>query len=436
MEAEMVMPSARALSPTGQIYLYFAPLTLLVYLVLPDGYLLDIPTSYMLKNQLHATPMEVSSFRLLTAIPVYMGFLFGLARDLWNPFGMKDRGFFLLFAPISALALLLMAFTRLSYTSLFVGMLLVMVSSRFFAASYQGLLALVGQERLMSGRLSALWSIASFLPWVIGAYASGYVTEHLAPAQTFLLVAFLSLLITGFGLWKPPGVFSHTYDEPQARSGAVINDIKRLAKHRAIYPAVLTTFLFQFAPAASTPLQFYLTDHLHAADAAFANYTAIFVASFIPVFLLYGYLCKHVSLNKLLWWGTIIALPQMVPLAFIHSAGMALCLAVPIGLMGGIAQAAYNDLAMRACPAGLQGTLMMIVAGFYQIAYRGGDLLGTWIYGIDPARGFLYCVVATVAAYALILPVLLLVPKELVATTDGQSGRRVTNHEGATLVTG
>ena len=42
-------------SKPGQVLLYFAPLTLLVYLVLPHGYLLDITTSHMLKNQLHAT---------------------------------------------------------------------------------------------------------------------------------------------------------------------------------------------------------------------------------------------------------------------------------------------------------------------------------------------------------------------------------------------
>ena len=40
---------------TGQIFGYFAPLTLVVYLVMPHGYLLDFATSYMLKDQLHAT---------------------------------------------------------------------------------------------------------------------------------------------------------------------------------------------------------------------------------------------------------------------------------------------------------------------------------------------------------------------------------------------
>ena len=56
---------------TGRVFAYFAPLTLLVYLVMPHGYLLDFATSYMLKDQLHASATQVSLFRLLTAIPVY-----------------------------------------------------------------------------------------------------------------------------------------------------------------------------------------------------------------------------------------------------------------------------------------------------------------------------------------------------------------------------
>jgi hypothetical protein len=404
----------------GKVYLYFGPLTLLIYLALPDGYLLDIATSYMLKNQLHATATEVSSFRLLTAIPAYISFLFGMSRDLWSPFGLKDRGFFLLFAPLSAATLLWLAFYPLSYWGLFGGMLLVMVSFRFVSAAYQALLALVGQEQLMSGRLSALWNIFSYGPWVAGAVASGYVTENLPPRQIFIMVATLSLLIGLLGVLKPAAVFKHAYDQPLAKGLDLFGDIKRLVRHKPIYPAVLIMFLFQFAPGASTPLQYFLTERLHASDAVFANHTAISLAGFIPMFLLYGYLCKRFSLKKLLWWGTIITIAQPVPYAFIHSADSALVLAVPIGLMGGMAQAAYSDLAMRSCPPGLQGTLMMMVAGVWVLSFRGSDLLGSWLYGRDPVHGFLYCVLVTIAVYLLILPVIRFVPKEIIATADGE----------------
>ena len=100
---------------TRQTYAYFSVLTLLVYLATPSSYLIDISTSYMLKNQLHAGATQVSIFRLLTAIPMYVAFLFGFTRDLWSPFGLRDRGYFLLFAPLSAAVFVWMAFTKISY---------------------------------------------------------------------------------------------------------------------------------------------------------------------------------------------------------------------------------------------------------------------------------------------------------------------------------
>ncbi len=409
----------------GQTYVYFSCLTLFVYLMAPSGYLVDITTSYMLKNNLHASATEVSMFRLLTAAPMYISFVFGFARDLWNPFGLRDRGYFLIFAPATAAVFVWMALSHLSYQGLFIGMLLVMFTSRFISAAYQGLLALVGQERLMSGRLSALWQIVSSLPVLAGAFASGWMAEHLRPEQTFMLLAALGAGLGLLGLWKPRAVFNHTYEQPQARGADIVGDLKRLFRHKAIYPAVLLIFMFQFAPGANTPLQYYLTNHLHASDAIYGDFQGIFVASFIPVFIIYGFLCKRVSLQKLLFWGIIITVPQMVPLVFIHSAVGALWAAAPIGAMGGIAAAAIFDLAMRSCPPGLQGTLMMMVEAGNLLSTRGGDLLGSMIYASSPTNGFLYCVISITLVYALMLPVLLLIPRELMATADGEANPAV-----------
>ncbi|MGH6889040.1 MAG: MFS transporter [Rhizomicrobium sp.] len=412
-------------SDTTKIFSYFTPLTLLVYLVMPHGYLLDFATSYMLKDQLHASATEVSTFRLLTAIPVYISVVFGLTRDLWSPLGLRDRGYFLVFAPITAAVFAWMAYSRLTYTSLFIGMFLVMFFFRFVAAGQWALLALVGQEKLMSGRLSALWNVVASIPYIAGSLASGWIAEHLPPHQTFILMAGLSMLIFVFAFWKPAAVFAHAYDRPQAKGSDLVGDIKRLLRHRAVYPAVLIMFMFQFAPGANTPLQFYLTNQLHASDAIYTDYYAIFTVAFIPIFFVYGWICKKMSLRKLLWIGTIITVPQMMPLAFIHSAQAALWLALPIGMMGGVAAAAYYDLAMRSCPPGLQGALMMMVDGVFILSYRGGDILGAQIYASSPTHGFLYCALATTAVYAAILAVIPFIPKDVVATADGESNPRV-----------
>jgi len=405
----------------NRTFLYFGGLTLFISLATPVGYLVDIQMSYMLKNQLHATATQVSIFRLITAVPMYVAFLFGLLRDHWNPLGMRDRGFFLIFGLVTAAAYLGMAFAPITYEGLLIGMLLTMVSFRFVGAAFEGLMALIGQEELVSGRLSVVWQIVTYIPYIAGALASGYISSHLAPRSTFVIVAIVAAGLALIGLWKPRAVFSHAYDKPQARATTFTADVARLVRHRAIYAPVLMMFLWSFAPGANTPLQFYLTNTLHASDAVYSYYNAVFVASFIPTMVLYGYLCKRVPLEKLLWWGAAIAVPQMIPLLFIHSGDLAIAMAVPIGLLGGVITVGIYDLSMRSCPSGLQGTMMMLVEGALFAASRGGDVLGSKIYGSSPTNGFLYCVIATTIVYALILPLILLVPKQLMATTDGEA---------------
>jgi len=414
------MATSTVTSPrTTPIYLYFGFLSLLVYFLSPE-WLLDIPTSYMLKNQLHATAPQVSVFRLLIGIPLYIAFFFGFARDLWNPFGWRDRGFLFLFAPLTAAIYVWMAISPLSYNMLLIGMILAMASFRFILAAFQGLIALIGQETLMSGRLSTLSSISYQVAIIAAALISGAISVNLSRAHIFFLMAALVMSIGIFGLWKPRAIFGHAYDQPLARGTDFLGDVKRLARHRAIYPVVLINFLWWFNPGLNTPVQFFLTNRLHASDDAYSNFLGVFAISFIPTYLLYGYLCTKMPLNRLIWWSAIVAVPQMIPLIFVHSADLALILAIPMGLMGGMATAAYFDLAMRSCPPGLQGTLMMLVSAGIMLAQRGGDLLGAKLYASSPEHGFLYCVIATTIVYALILPVIPWIPKQLIATTDGE----------------
>jgi hypothetical protein len=403
-----------------QIFSYFGALIFIIALASPVGYLGDISTSYMLKNRLHATASEVSNFRICTAIPVYLAFVFGFIRDRWNPLGLRDRGYLLIFAPITAVAYAWLAWQKLTFAGLMVGMLVATLAFRLVGAAYQGLISLIGREKLMSGRLVTVWQIVATIPAVTAAVASGWTARHLDPKHTFLMLAAFALVIGMLGFWRPTAVYAHAYEQPDARHEGLAADLKRLLKYKAIYPAILINFLWNFAPGANTPLQYYLANELHASDAVYANFNAIFAASFIPTFFAYGFLCKRVALRNLLIWGTVAAIPQMIPLALVHSPESAMWLAAPIGLMGGVATAAYTDLAIRSCPPGLQGTLMMAVDAVLVVSSRFGDRLGSAIYDANPARGFLYCVIATTVVYALILPIVFLVPKPIIATADGE----------------
>src|SRR5580698_7799080 len=125
--------SPPSLSPAARrsIFLYLGILIVLLALGGPSGGLIDIPISFFLKNRLHLTAHEVANFRLAAAIPLYLSFVFGFIRDIWNPLGMRDRGFMLVFGGISALLYVFFAFTPMGYATLLAAVVLLTTSFLF-----------------------------------------------------------------------------------------------------------------------------------------------------------------------------------------------------------------------------------------------------------------------------------------------------------------
>jgi len=423
-----IAPTNLSLATRQRIFLYLGILIVLLAFGGPSGGLIDIPISFLLKNKLQLKAHEVAGFRLIAAVPLYLAFAFGFIRDIWNPFGMRDRGYMLLFGGVSALLYVAFAFAPITYGTLLVAVMLLTASFLFVASAQNGLTAALGQQHAMTGQISAVWNVFLSIPTVAALLAGGALSgllEHRNADQTvrilFLAGAAIMFAVAAYALWKPAEVF----DNVRFESGSgrqPLEDIKRLLRHWPIYPALLIWLLWNFAPGSATPLQYHLQNNLHATDAQWGQWNAIFAASFIPTYIVYGMLCRKYALKTLLLWGTVIAVPQMVPLIFIHSVTGALIAAVPIGLMGGIATGAYLDLIIRSCPAGLQGTTLMLASSLYFLVSRFGDVLGTHLY--DYFGSFHVCVIAITTVYAMILPALLLVPGHLIATADGEAPPR------------
>src|SRR3954468_7650142 len=381
-----IAPTNLSLATRQRIFLYLGILIVLLAFGGPSGGLIDIPISFLLKNKLQLKAHEVAGFRLIAAVPLYLAFAFGFIRDIWNPFGMRDRGYMLLFGGVSALLYVAFAFAPITYGTLLVAVMLLTASFLFVASAQNGLTAALGQQHAMTGQISAVWNVFLSIPTVAALLAGGALSGLLEDRNAdqavrilFLAGAAIMFAVAAYALWKPAEVFDNVRFE--AGGGRQpLDDIKRLLRHWPIYSALLVWLLWNFAPGSATPLQYHLQNNLHATDAQWGQWNAIFAASFIPTYIVYGMLCRKYALKTLLLWGTVIAVPQMVPLIFIHSVTGALVAAVPIGLMGGIATGAYLDLIIRSCPAGLQGTTLMLPSSLYFLVSRFGDVLGTHLY--------------------------------------------------------
>jgi len=414
-----VLPAAvrfRIMLVGGAIYM-------LINLAAPCNGLVSIPVTFFLKNRLHLASHQVAMFNLWVSIPIFVGFLSGFLRDRWNPFGAGDRGHLLIFGGGSAVVYAALAFVNPTYAALLAGVLLVMAVSQTAASAAAGLTSTIGQQHAMAGQMGTTLAIATSFPafaaYLIGGAISGFIEgKDAATAERilFLIPAAIMVLVAVFGALGPRPLFEASRQDRSTHSAMA--DVARLLKHWPIYPVLLTQLLWQFAPAMGIVLQFHMSNTLHATDAQWGEWNAIFAVSFLPIYLLYGWLCQRVKLGWLLWIGAVVTVFQMVPLLFIHTATGALIAAAPMGAMGAIAVVALTDLAIRSCPPGLQGTMMMLYAGAYWIALRLGDVWGTDLY--DHHGGFVTATLATIGVYALVLPVLLFVPRRLLATKDGE----------------
>src|SRR4051812_44199098 len=243
------------------IFTYLGILILMLAFGSPAGGLIDIPISFLLKNKLHLQAHEVAGFRLVAAIPLYLAFAFGFLRDIWNPFGMRDRGFMLLFGSISALLYVGFAFTPISYLTLLLAVIVLTASFLFVSSAQNGLTAVIGQQHAMTGQISAAWNVFLSIPTFAALLAGGALSGLLedkgsdeAVRILFLVGAAIMFAVAAYALWRPSDVYDNVRVE-RADDPHPIEDLKRLVRHWPIYPAMLIWLLWNFAPGSATPLQ-------------------------------------------------------------------------------------------------------------------------------------------------------------------------------------
>jgi MFS family permease len=388
--------------------------------------LIDLPITFFLKNRLHMGADQTAQFKLIVAIPLFLGFVFGFVRDRWSPFGAGDRGHLAVFGLACAGIYAVMAFVEPTYAALLIGVFVLTAVMQFVGGAAAGLSSAVGRHHAMSGQMSTVMNAATLAPQVLAVLLGGVLSGILenvgattAARVVFLLGAALMLGMTAFGAFGPKRLFDDAKAAPQEARLTPGADALRLLGTWAIYPALMIQLLWQFAPGANLAMQYHMANDLHATDAQVGGFFAIFYGGFLPIFFLYGWLAQRWSLRRLLWIGAILAVPQMASLLFIRSAEGALLAAIPMGLLGGIGQAAFTDLAMRSCPKGLEGTMMMMFLALYWISTRVGDLWGADLYMHH--GGFNTALWATIAVYAAILPVVAIVPKRITAGHDASA---------------
>ncbi|MGA6973485.1 MAG: MFS transporter [Candidatus Binatus sp.] len=398
-----------------EVLAYFAVLNIAIGLGSPLG-IAAIPLSYFLKDSLHLSPVRLAVFLAIATVPVCFGFVFGFVRDRWRSARWGDRQYLLVCAIASVVMYLWLATSSIDYYKLLSLVLIVVTVYVMIFAAAQALMTGVAQAHGMTGRLSVVFGFGYFTPAVLSALAGGWLVAHVSVRGTFLIAAGVTLVIALQSFWRLEA--ASDFESLLGRGEDGFAALRRLFRHRPIWPAAAIFFLWNFSPGWGTPMFYHLTEHVRISSELFGTFTALQSLFFLPTTLLYGVLCVRAPLSRLLWWGTIVAILQG-PIMFLAQGPVStIVVAVLYGLSGGFATAAYLDLIMRSCPKGLEGTAMMVAqTSAFALAGSSGNLLGSWIYS---KGGFAWAVIITTLATALIVPVLRAVPPELTATRDGE----------------
>ncbi len=405
----------------------YSTVLMVVFSVAAIG-LIGTPIQFILKDQLHLKPTQISYFTLLTDSPLFIGFAFGFLRDRWRPFGKGDQGYFLAVPILLALVYLWLGSARFTFWSFAVGMIVLSILSAILGAAAQGLLASIAKEHGMAGRLSVVTLVTARGAMMYSAALGGWLGDpgsHLPPNAPFIASAIMCLPVLIMAVWRPKSIFRSGNEVfvsvvPEGAMAAV----DRLVRHKAIYLPAAMVFLFEFAPGWGTPLMFFLTDKKHLTEAQYGASQGWLRLGTVLAAFSYSWLCTRLKLRPLLIWGTFLAVLGAPAFLLIRSAGMANGVSFFAGVSCGIALGSYYDLLMRCCPKELEGVAFMLTASMFSIAADTSDLAGSKLF---ERGGFELALVISTIFTALIWIPIFFVPRNI---TELAEGERIVDSDG------
>jgi hypothetical protein len=379
----------------------------------PSG-LLALPLQFTLKDRLGLSPQSLALFEVITFIPVYLGFAFGFLRDRWRPFGLGDRGYLLMGGPLAIGCYLWLASSEPSYLPMLAAVFLAMAAYQLFDVASDALLTAVAQRHCMTGRLSAIMEGTEALPGILAVIAGGWMASQTSLHLPLLAAAICSFVILAHAVWYPREAF---VEETAQTSESHRAALARLWNHRPLRAVVVVGGVWNLSLAWGTPYLFFLADDLRLSSEVLGLSRAAGLGCAVVVAPFYGMLCQRLMLKHTLRIAVAASLAPGFLYLVASDASQVIAVSVLVGLPTAFGHIALFDLLRRACPRDLEGTAITLSYSALALAAGGGDLLGAWIYSNG---GFGASLVADALANAAVLPLLALLPADLISRCDGE----------------
>lgn len=361
--------------------------------------------TFLLKDEMHMGPAEMSALTGAFALPWTIKPLYGFLSDGFPLFGYRRRSYLIICG-------LLGAFTYIALGTNFGGVLpddwnlpatlgFLFLSSACIAFSdvvADGLVVQLTREstdpKVAGGLQSLCWGSAA-TGGLLSAYFSGSLLEVMTPRHVFGITAVLPFLVTliAFSINEKPVTKAAGGDGDTGGVQKQIDDLWSAIKEPSIWRPALFIFLWQSTPTSDGAFLYFLTNDLGMGPEFLGRVRLISAAASLLGVWGYQQYLRTVSIKDILFWSSIASFPLgMSSLLLITHANRSLGIPdgafvfgddVALAILGQIAFLPTLVLAARICPPGVEAvlfaTLMSIFNGASTVGTELGAVLTSWV---------------------------------------------------------
>lgn len=362
--------------------------------------------TFLLKDELHLGPAELSALTGLFTIPWTIKPLYGFLSDGFPIFGSRRRSYLIIAGIIGFLSYTLVGNKFWGYLDgealLQATVACLILSSGCIAFSdvlADGIVVQKSRDsndpKLGGGLQSLCWGSAA-IGGLLSAYFSGSLLEVMKPQEIFGITAFLPLVVACIALLidertvaSDPLVVSLNDATPMAGPKAQIAALWEAVRQPAIYKPALFLFLWQSTPTSDGAFLYFMTDELGFGPEFLGRVRFITAGASLFGVWIYNQYLKSIPIKDILFWATVVSAPLgLTSLLLITHTNRALGIPdgafvlgddVILSILGEIAFLPTLVLAARLCPPGVEAvlfaTLMSINNGAGAIGTEIGALL-------------------------------------------------------------
>ena len=399
--------------------------------------------TFLLKDELHLGPAELSAISGILILPWTIKPLYGFLSDGFPLFGYRRRSYLILagcvgFSSYAFLAYGLNTMGDESSMVLTITIALFMLSSASIAFSdvvADGIVVQKTREAnergdvptLAGGLQSLCWGSAA-IGGLISAYFSGSLLETMSPREVFGIASFLPLLVALMSLSieeKPINKQEMSTDSIESTKQQ-LSALWEALRQPSIYKPVLFIFLWQATPTSEGAMLYFLTNDIGFGPEFLGRVRLVTAASSLFGVWLYQNSLRSVPIKQVLLWTSIISVPlgltQLLLISHynrelgIPDAAFVFGDDVVLSILGELAFLPTLVLAARLCPAGVEAVLFATLMSIYNGASTVGTEIGA---GLTKFLGVTESDFTNLALLTIICNISSLLPLAFIGWLDG-----------------